>query len=385
MPDIPASPILLAATRVAEEVAAKAADDVDRSARFPTEAIEALREEGLLGALVPVRLGGLGASLSEVASAVNVLGRHCSSAAMVFAMHQIQVACLVRHGRSPVLEAFTSRVATEGLLLASATSEAGVGGNVRTSLCALERDETGFRLEKQASVISYGLQADAVLATARRAPDSPANDQVLVVCSAPGLRLVSKSGWETLGFRGTCSLGFQLRASGDQGYVLEDSYGDISSHTMLPTSHVLWTSLWLGIAQAAADRARRFVQGEARKQPGTTPPAALRLAELNNQLLQMAALVHGADRRYAEVGDDPDETSSLGFAIAMNSLKVSVSTMVVDIVSKAMLICGMAGYREDSPLTLGRLLRDSYGAALMVNNDRINTNNAQLLLIHRGR
>ena len=43
----------------------------------------------------------------------------------------------------------------------------------------------------------------------------------------------------------------------------------------------------------------------------------------------------------------------------------------MDIVGKAMLICGIEGYRNDSPHSLGRHLRDAHGAALMVNNDRI--------------
>ena len=43
----------------------------------------------------------------------------------------------------------------------------------------------------------------------------------------------------------------------------------------------------------------------------------------------------------------------------------------------------MAGYREDSPYSLGRLLRDAQGAAVMVNNDRIVANNAQMLLVHK--
>jgi acyl-CoA dehydrogenase len=68
----------------------------------------------------------------------------------------------------------------------------------------------------------------------------------------------------------------------------------------------------------------------------------------------------------------------------MNALKVSSSTLVVDIVGRAMAICGMAGYREDSPYSMGRLLRDAHGAVLMINNDRINANSAQMLLIHRG-
>jgi len=65
----------------------------------------------------------------------------------------------------------------------------------------------------------------------------------------------------------------------------------------------------------------------------------------------------------------------------MNTLKVGSSMTVVDIVGRAMLIVGISGYREDSEYSLGRLLRDAHGAALMVNNDRILANTAQLLLV----
>ena len=58
--------------------------------------------------------------------------------------------------------------------------------------------------------------------------------------------------------------------------------------------------------------------------------------------------------------------------------------LVVEVVSRALTICGIAGYLEDSPLSLGRRLRDAHGAALMVNNDRILGANAQMLLIHKG-
>lgn len=379
------SPIVLEARRVAEEVAAKFADEVDIAARFPTESFAALRESRLLGALIPVEAGGRGATLTEVADAVTELGRCCASTAMIFAMHVIQVACLVRHGRNPAQVALLRRVADEQLLLASATTEIGIGGNVRTSSCAVETDGDQFRLEKTAPVISYGEYADAVLATARRTPDSPSNDQSLVVCLRENLTLTPISGWDTLGFRGTCSLGFQLQASGDTQYILDDPYGDISSQTMLPTSHIVWTSLWLGIALAADDKARRYVQSEARKAAGVTPPSAMRLAELAIVVQQLAQSVHGLTRRYQEIADDPDQLAAIGFAVSMNALKVSASTLVVDIVGKAMLICGISGYRQDSPYSLARNLRDAYGAALMVNNDRILANNAQLLLVQRAR
>jgi acyl-CoA dehydrogenase len=142
----------------------------------------------------------------------------------------------------------------------------------------------------------------------------------------PGLTLEATSGWDTLGFRGTCSLGFSLRAEGDERQVLDDPFADIASRTMLPVSHVLWSSVWLGLAAAATDRARRFVRAEARKNPGVTSPAAVRLAELMTVFQQMEALVRSAAAPTTTSTTTSRRLSGMGFAIAMNGLKVSSST-----------------------------------------------------------
>ena len=76
--------------------------------------------------------------------------------------------------------------------------------------------------------------------------------------------------------------------------------------------------------------------------------------------------------------DDAEAFSHFGFVVRVNNLKLSASQMVIDVVTKAMIICGIQGYRNDSRLTLGRHLRDATGAALMVNNDRILTQNATM-------
>ena len=62
------------------------------------------------------------------------LGRACASTAMIFAMHQTKVACLVRHGAgSRWHETLMRRVAAEQMLLASSTTEGQNGGNIRFS------------------------------------------------------------------------------------------------------------------------------------------------------------------------------------------------------------------------------------------------------------
>lgn len=380
-----AADLIARAERIGEGVAGPAAVAVDRDARFPREAIDALRRERMLSAFVPAELGGMGAGIGDLAAVCEILGRHCSAAAMVFAMHQIEVICLVRHGlRSGWIRRYLTDLVESQRLIASATSEVGVGGDVRTSLCAVDRQGDGFTLEKQASVISYGEHADDILATARRAPDAAAGDQVLVLLAGAGMTVERTGDWDTLGFRGTCSPGFRLAARGESGQILEDPFADISTRTMLPVSHILWSSIWLGIATTAVDRARAFVRADARKRPGVTPPASLRLAELTSVLQMMRANVHDCTREYERMMDDTDALSSLGFVIRMNNLKVASSQLVVQIVSQALLICGMAGYRNEGPYSLGRQLRDAYGAMLMINNDRIAGANASMLLVHKG-
>jgi acyl-CoA dehydrogenase len=371
---------------IGRQVLAPASADVDRQARFPTEGIAALKELELLSAYVPTELGGMGLTIAEIARLCEILGQYCGSTAMIFAMHQIQVACIVHHGgHSRFFQRYLQDLATHQYLIASATTEMGIGGDLRSSLCAVERAGDRFTLVKKAPVISYGQAADYILVTARRAPDAPASDQVHVLVKTSECQLEPLSTWDTLGFRGTCSLGYVLRSSGDADQILPAPFANILSETMHPVSHIVWASLWSGIAGDAVNHARAFVRDEARKNPSIPPTSALRLAEVDSRLQGMRSNIEAAVADYQrrlQLGD-PESFRNFAFAIATNNLKLASSELVVDIVSRAMLICGISGYRNDSKHSLGRHLRDAFGAALMVNNDRIMNHNASMLLTHK--
>lgn len=375
---------LAAARAVGVEVAARFADEVDTQARFPHEAFAALKERKLLGVLIPESEGGAGGDIAEAVSICHALGQYCASTAMIYAMHQIQVSCIARHGlSSPWHRDFLRRAATEQLLFASATSEAGVGGDVRSSVCAVEETNGKFTLAKQATVISYGEHADAILVTARRTPQSPPSDQVIVVVPKDGYTLERQRGWNSLGMRGTCSSGYRLEGRGEMEQIVPTPYADVSAQTMLPTSHLVWSALWLGIATDAVARTRTFVRAEAKRKPGIAPVGGRRAAEAGTLLQTMKAGVIAALRQYEAALAAPEQLSSLPFAVAMNNLKVSSARLVADTVHEALLVCGIEGYRNDSPYSLGRHLRDAHSAALMVNDDRILANTANLLPVLR--
>ncbi len=137
-----ADPLVLAErARRAAKVAGEYADAVDRDGRFPSEGMDAVKAERLMGIQVPREHGGESATLSEIAEVSAILGQACAATAMTYAMHQIQVASLVDHaGGSGWHIAFLRRLCDEQLLIASATSEAGIGGNLRNSVCAIDID-----------------------------------------------------------------------------------------------------------------------------------------------------------------------------------------------------------------------------------------------------
>jgi len=362
--------------------------DVDLNSRFPNEAIEALKEINLLSAYVPAEFGGMGLNLVQISKICETLGHYCGSTAMIYAMHKIQVACVVHHHQdSKFFKNYLQKLVKEQRLMASATTEIGVGGDLRSSICGVEIHDQGFQLSKQAPVISYAENADDLMITARRHQEAAASDQVQVLLHKDQYKLEGISNWDTMGFRGTCSSGFNVTSIDNvpTEQILPTEFADILSHTMHPYAHITWSSLWSGIAADAVNNARFAVRAQALQNSETPPISAIRLGEVDGILQTMRANNQSMALEYQQllITNQSDDFTNFGFSIRTNNLKISSSQLIVDIVGKAMLICGISSYRNDSKNSLSRHLRDAYGAALMVNNDRILLHNSTLQLMHR--
>ncbi|HXU69419.1 MAG TPA: acyl-CoA dehydrogenase family protein [Polyangia bacterium] len=379
---------IVAQTRtIAREVAAKHAPDVDAKARFPHETFEALRQAKLLTAALPKEYGGGGAGMVELAEMCMTLAHGCGSSGMVLAMHHIQVACIARHALgSPFFKKYAEELVERQLLIGSITSEVGVWGDTRSSICACVRDNGRFKLDKDATTASYAEHADDLLVTARRNAEAPQSDQVLVLVRKADRSLTQTTTWDTMGMRGTCSPGFKLVSAGPEEQVLPGSFADASAQTMVSYSHILWSAVWLGIASDAMSRASAFVRAEARKMPGTVPPKATHLARLSAEVQLLRNSVHGQAHEFDEIMTRPsgmEELLTIGWALKMNNIKVSSSEKAPEIVHDSLQIIGIGAYKNDSKLSVGRQYRDSLSAALMISNDRIFSKTASMLLVHK--
>ena len=379
IPDRSSFPQRIAAVTAA---AASEADDVDRDARFPQKAIDAARTQRLLGVQIPQAFGGDGASIFDITDVCYALGRACSSTAMIFAMHQTKVACLVRHGAgSAYHEALMRRVASEQMLLASSTTEGQNGGNIRFSSAAVEHAGAEISLVRNATVISYGAQADGIVTIARRDSDAAGSDQVLLAITKDDYTLERSVEWETLGMRGTCSAGFELKFKGSSAQIFPEGYDKIHAQTMTPVAHLCWSSAWAGIAAASVERAQAFIRKAARGAGGQMPPGSAHFNAARMKLAKLRAIITANLDHYAAHEHDERALSSIDFQSSINLLKVEASELAVETVMSAMRACGLAGYRNDGDFSIGRLLRDVLSSPIMINNDRILANIATTSLM----
>jgi acyl-CoA dehydrogenase len=371
---------------IAREVAAVHAVAVDRDGRFPIETIDALRDCGALSCATPAELGGGGVSFETIAQCCLELGRHCGASAMVFAMHQIQLLSILRHYEpGSWFEQYLRDQASEQRLIASVTSEVGTGGDMGRSIAAvIEVDADTVWFEKQAPTVSYGAYADDLLTTLRRSETAGPGDQVMALASKEQAELEPTGTWDVLGMRGTCSPGCVVRATIPRQQVMATTpFSRVASESMVPISHILWSHLWLGIAEDAFDRARSFVRASAKRSPGEPIPAAQRLSHVMSELSMLRAEVECACNGFVVASAQPgrEELSTMAAALRFNNLKIAASEHAADICRGALDVCGIVGFKNDTPFSVGRHLRDTMSAALMIANDRIHNTNAGLLLI----
>jgi acyl-CoA dehydrogenase len=365
----------VASAEAVAAIAERYADEVDRDARFPAEAFAAIRERKLLGMLIPTELGGAGARAADVADVCAVLGRACASTAMIFAMHQVKVACLVRHARGNAWQLdLQRRIAERQLLLSSSTTEGANGGDVRSSEAAVRVSGGRVSLQRDASCISYALAADGLVTTARRSDAATNSDQVLVAFLREDYSLEPTQTWDTLGMRGTCSAGFIVRAEGEADQVLADPYERIHNQTMAPYAHIFWSAAWCGVAAGAVRRARAFVRKAARASGGRLPPATAQLTRARVSLETLRSVVQAGVATFERHAGDPGGLTATEAQLALTLLKVEASELAATTVLGAMRACGLSGYRNDSEFAMGRFVRDILSAPIMIANDRILAN-----------
>ncbi|UNS95080.1 acyl-CoA/acyl-ACP dehydrogenase [Streptomyces tubbatahanensis] len=370
------------------DVLRKYAAEVDERARFPVESFGALRESGLLGLVVPGEYGGPGAGLDAFADVAQVLGGGCLSTALAWVMHCQQVDAIARFGTPDLRRRVLPRVARGELYIASVTTESGKGGHLLTAEAPLSTHEGRLRIERNAPVVTGASVAEGFLITMKGDADGPAQAVSLVYADRTDLSVTETGEWDTLGMRGTESLGLRLSGEvpADQAVGEPGRFREVAVESMIPMAHLGWSACWLGAARAALSELVSSLRGPARRGPDTESELVReRLARVRIDLELTSGYLH---RVQQEVSGAREAGRSLGAAVTqihLNTLKVAASELTFQAADGMVQLAGLSGgYSRTSPLPLERTFRDLRAASLNYANDRLLTATGALMLLDRS-
>jgi acyl-CoA dehydrogenase len=346
------------AARVGAVAAAHAARH-DTENTFVAEAYEAMRESGYLALAVPEDLGGLGATMRQIAYAQEELARADGAAALAAAMHLYN--CLVqvfrRRNGAPGAEAVLRRVANDGLVIATS------GGSDWLWPSTIARPEDGgFRVSGRKAFCSQAPAAGVITTSA--VVGSPGEGAEVLMFALPlssdGVRIDPT--WNTLGMRGTSSHDVVI----DEAFVPSEAivarrpWGKFNPALMAAVIHFapLVAAVYHGIAGAARDEAVRLAAGRMRGETaGGALPSLQRQVGLMDTKLRTSwwSLMGAID----EIGNDyaADAATLATLTIAKRQVVLEAQ----EVVSLAMEATGGRAYFRSSPLE--RAFRDVRAAS----------------------
>ena len=345
---------------VADGAIATHAASVDQDGRFPSEAIEALGKEGLMGLTVPKEFGGLGHGHRVAVAALDEIGRRCASTGMVYLMHLCGVACYAAQAQraEPQL-----RAAAAGKHLSTlAWSEKGSRSHFWAPVSKATRSNGHIELNAQKSWVTSAGQADGfVVSTGAAGADSPmASSLYLVLKDDAGIKV--SGAWDALGMRGNASSPMTLEGvKVDDGRLMsEDGKGlDTMLGVVLPLFQLGNAAISVGIAEAATQATAGHLTGSSFQHLGS------KLADLPNLRARLAQMRIETDKARAHLGATLDALESgspatMLFVLESKAQGADTALVVTDL---AMKTCGGAAFSKH--LTIERNFRDARAANVM--------------------
>lgn len=343
---------LAAALPVVREHAAS----VDSDARFPSEALEALGQAGLLGLLSAPEVGGLGEGVAAGVRLIEALASECGSTAMVTTMHLAGTSVVEHFGAEDVRRG----LASGARLTTLAFSEAGSRSHFWAPLGTATKVAEGIRLDAHKSWVTSAGHATDYVWSSKPSAGEEASSLWLVPSAALGL---SRRGPFTgLGLRGNDST--PVLAEGvvvpESARLGADGAGfGIMMGTVLPTFNLLIGAGAVGLMQGALQRTIAHVSGARYEHLDSSladlPTIRAYVARMQIKTDMARALLHEAARA---VEGGPEDAG-----LRVLESKACAAETAIEVLELAMRVCGGAAFRRD--VGVERYFRDSKAANVM--------------------
>jgi alkylation response protein AidB-like acyl-CoA dehydrogenase len=350
------------AERVAREVLAAHAGDVDQQGRWPVESVAALAESGLFGLVVPAALGGAGQGPRVFAAVTGALAEQCASTAMIYLMHTCAIQLIAAAPAFPLREP-TLRAAAAGRHLSTlAFSEKGSRSHFWAPVSRATAVGETHRLSADKSFVTSAGQADSYIVSTRSAGGTEPLVSTLyyVPREAPGLSTQGR--WNGLGLRGNASAPMRLDAVEIPGSyrVSDEGKGfDAMINVVLPWFQLGSAAVAVGIARAATAGIRQHLLATNLEHLGQS------LASLMNLRARLAQMQIAVDAQQAFIEHVAGRMEAPGpdTLLAVLESKAAAAEAAVQVTDLALRTGGGACFGRH--LTVERNFRDARALGVM--------------------
>ena len=338
------------------------AAELERSDTYPQAIVDAMREMGLFGLMIPQEYGGLGESLLTYALCVEELARGWMSVSGVINTHFIVAYMIRQHGTPEQKQRFLPRMATGEVRGAFSMSEPELGSDVAAIRTRATRlPEGGYEINGQKMWLTNGGSSTLVAALVRtdEGADKPHRNLTAFLVEkpagfgevAPGLVIPGKL--DKLGYKGidTTELIFDgYRAAETDVLGAAPGQGFVQMMDGIEVGRVNVSARACGVGLRAFELAVRYAQQRRTfgKPIAEHQAIAFELAEMATKVeAAHLMMVHAA--RLKDSGERND--------VAAGMAKYLASEYCAEVTQQSFRIHGGYGYSKEYEIE--RLMRDA--------------------------
>jgi alkylation response protein AidB-like acyl-CoA dehydrogenase len=335
-----------------EKIAPHAAE-ADRTASYPWESFNALRDAELCGLGIPEAYGGQGADMVIQAIATEEISRHCASTAVTMLISKLGMLPVINFGSEELKQTYLPKIASGEFQASYCLSEADAGSDVASMRCRADRDGDDYILNGSKYWITNAGISDTYTVFAKTDMNGGARGiSCFLVEKDWGVQVPKLE--DKLGLRGSPTgevIFDNVRVPKSHLIGAEGQGFTIAMHT-LDRSRPTIGAQAVGIAQGATEYAAQYMKTRNAFGGPIADLQGLRfmLADMAIKTEAARALVY---RACAMVDDDPEGQLTMFGAMAKSFASDAAMQVAIDAVQ----LLGGNGYTKDFPVE--RYLRDA--------------------------
>ena len=342
-----------AASKTAQKIVMPRAAEIDATAEFPRDLVEAFGKQGFLSFLLPEEYGGMNGDITSFCFVVEEIAKVCGSSSLLLLAQGVGTTPIWLAGDSSQKERYFTQISEKNGLAAFTLNERESGSDVPLIKTRAQKEGKGYLLNGRKCFITNGSIAHLYSVFASTHPEKGIQgiSAFVVEEGTLGLRFGKKE--EKIGMKGsvTTDVIFEnCRIPEENRLGVEGEGWKIASDTLNMLRPAMGAQA-VGIGQGALDYAIQYANEriQFRKPIASFQAIQFMIADMATQIEAARALVYQAAAQISVHLEEAEKLSAMA--------KLYASEVAMRVTTDAVQILGGYGYMRDYPVE--RMMRDA--------------------------